>query len=128
MSPRQSPARVVADGVLQRLRALCLSFPETSETSSWSHPNFRAGKKTFATFERVQDRPSIAVRLDQADVVRLVRRDQFFATPYGRNVWVSTWADVQVDWRVIGDLLERSYRLVALKRMITALDGRRRTL
>ena len=32
-------------GILQRLRLLCLSFPETSERSSWGHPNFRAGRK-----------------------------------------------------------------------------------
>ena len=111
-------------GGLQRLRALCLSFPETSEASSWGHPHFRAGKKTFATFERVQGRPSIAFRLEPAEVARLVRRKQFFATPYGRDLWVSTWADVPLDWRVIGDLLERSYRLVALKRMIAALERR----
>jgi hypothetical protein len=37
--------------VLNRLREMCLSFPETKEVSSWGHPNFRAGKKTFATFE-----------------------------------------------------------------------------
>ena len=46
--------------VVEKLRALCLSFPETSETSSWGHPNFRAGKRTFAAFERVKGRPSIA--------------------------------------------------------------------
>ena len=45
---------------LKRLRALCLSLPETSEASSWGHPNFRAGKKTFVAFERVKGRPSIA--------------------------------------------------------------------
>jgi hypothetical protein len=28
--------------VLQRLRDLCLSLPETSETDSLGHPNFRA--------------------------------------------------------------------------------------
>lgn len=33
--------------VFARARALCLAFPETAETVSWGHPNFRAGKKTF---------------------------------------------------------------------------------
>src|SRR5437667_6688587 len=105
-------------GVLQRLRALCLSFPETSERASWGHPNFRAGKKTFAAFERVKGRPSIAFRLNRADVTRLIRRKQFFETPYGRGLWISTWADTRLDWRFIRSLLQRSYRVVALKRMI----------
>jgi predicted DNA-binding protein (MmcQ/YjbR family) len=111
-------------GVLQRLRALCLSLPEASERSSWGHPNFRAGKKTFAAFERVKGRPSIAFRLDRADVTRMVRRKEFFPTPYGRGLWVSIWADTSLDWRLIRSLLQRSYRVVGLKRMIAALEAR----
>src|SRR6185436_17331258 len=114
----------VTGGVLQRLRALSLSFPETSERSSWGHPNFRAGRKVFAAFERVKGRPSIAFRLDRAEVARLLRRKQFFATPYGRGLWVSIWADTRLDWRLISNLLDRSYRVVALKRMIAALEAR----
>jgi predicted DNA-binding protein (MmcQ/YjbR family) len=109
--------------VLRRLRAIALSFPETSEASSWGHPNFRAGKRTFATYERVGGRPSIAFRLGGADVNRLARRPLFFLTPYGRGLWVSVWADGPLSWRVIEELLERAYRLVALKRMITALEA-----
>jgi predicted DNA-binding protein (MmcQ/YjbR family) len=108
---------------LRRLRELCLAFPESSERSSWGHPNFRAGTKTFAAFERVKSRPSVAFRLDPTDVDLLLRREGFFATPYGRGLWVSLWADGPVDWKLVERLLERSYRLVALKRMVAALDG-----
>ena len=110
------------DRVLQRLRDLCLSLPETSEVGSWGHPNFRAGKRTFATFERVNSRPSIAFRLNATDVDLLLRRKQFFVTPYGRGQWVSIWADAPLNWRFVGHLLQRSYSVVALKRMIAALD------
>jgi len=113
--------------VLQRVRAVCLSFPETSERSSWGHPNFRAGKRTFAAFEVVNGRPSIAFRLDHKDIEQLHRRKQFFLTPYGRGQWVSMWADTPVDWHVVADLLRRSYRVVALKRMIAALEHSRAT-
>jgi predicted DNA-binding protein (MmcQ/YjbR family) len=116
--------KTVERGVLQRLRALCLSFPETSERSSWGHPNFRAGRKTFAAFESVKGRPSIAFRLDRAAVDRLLRRKLFFATPYGRGLWISVWADVPLDWDGVADLLQRSYRTVALKRMVAALEAR----
>jgi predicted DNA-binding protein (MmcQ/YjbR family) len=107
---------------VQKLRTLCLAFPETSERSSWGHPNFRAGKRTFAAFEAVKGRPSIAIHLNSTDVDLLLRRKPFFVTPYGRGQWVSLWADGKVDWRLVARLLERSYRLVALKRMITALQ------
>ena len=109
--------------MLQHLRALCLEFPETNESSSWGHPNFRAGKRTFTTFEIVSGRPSIAFRMDHADIDRLLRRKQFFNTPYGRGQWVSMWADRALDWDFITDLLRRSYRLVALKRMLSALEA-----
>ena len=49
--------------------------------------------------------------------------NEFFATPYGRGLWVSVWADGRVDWRAVEDLVERSYRVVALKRMLTALEA-----
>jgi predicted DNA-binding protein (MmcQ/YjbR family) len=109
------------DKLLESLRALCLQFPDTSESASWGHPNFRAGKRTFATFEIVSGRPSIAFRMDHTDVDRLLRRKQFFITPYGRGQWVSMWADTALDWDFITDLLRRSYRVVMRKPMRSTL-------
>jgi predicted DNA-binding protein (MmcQ/YjbR family) len=99
-----------------------LAFPETTETWSWGHPNFRAGKKTFCTFEMIAGRPSIALRLSRADVDLTLRRKHFFATPYSRGLWASVWIDGAVDWKLIARLLERSYRLVATKRMTAVLS------
>jgi predicted DNA-binding protein (MmcQ/YjbR family) len=107
---------------LDRLRALCLSYPEASEAASWGHPNFKAGKKVFVAWEHIKARPSIAFRLEPKDVERLLTRKQFFETPYGRGQWVSLWAEGDLDWKAVTDLVDRSYRVVALKRMIGALD------
>ena len=111
---------------LRQLRTFCLSLPETSETDSWGHPNFRAGKRTFVAFEAVNGRHSIAVRVDteEADQLLLQQKD-FFSSPYGRGKWVSVWADGELDWAFLGELIERSYRRVALKRMISALEEER---
>ena len=117
--PRRTNA---AERTLHRLRALCLALPETSEASSWGHPNFRAGRRTFVAFERVQGRPSIAFRLPPAEVDRRLRRKGFFATPYGRGLWVSLCADGAIDWKAVASLVERSYRVVALGRMLKSLD------
>jgi predicted DNA-binding protein (MmcQ/YjbR family) len=110
---------------LARLRGICLGLPEVTETDSWGHPNFRAGKRTFAAFEWIKGRPSIAIRLgsEGADAI-LLSRNTFFATPYGRGQWVSVWADTKPDWRLLRDLIGQGYRTVALKRMIRALDSR----
>jgi len=109
--------------VVRKLRSICLNLPETTERSSWGHPTFRAGTRTFAAFEIIGGRPSIAFRLPLADVARLLKRKPFFATPYGRNMWVSVWTDTVVDWQFVADLIGKSYRTVALKRMIKSLDG-----
>lgn len=112
-----------AEKALRELRKYCLSLPETSEANSWGHPNFRAGKCTFAAYESVGGRPSIAVRVDsnEADLL-LLHRDDLFASPYGSGKWISTWADGELDWAFLRELIEQSYRKVALKRMIEALD------
>jgi predicted DNA-binding protein (MmcQ/YjbR family) len=108
--------------VLEKLRDLCLSLPETSERASWGHPNFLAGKKAFVTFEHIRGRPSIAFRLDRLDIGHLIGDEQFFMPPYGRGQWISMWVDGAFEWDIVRDLVIRGYRLVALKRMIASLD------
>ena len=113
-----------AEGILQELRTLCLSLPETIERNSFGHPNFVAGKKTFVTFEQFDGRPSIAFRLDRDNIEQLSGNSLFFATPYGRGQWLSLWVDATFDWNVVEELVNASYRLVALKRMLVALGAR----
>lgn len=92
--------------VLRELRTMCLALPDTTERLSWGHPNFRTGKKTFVTFEQVKGRPSIAFRLDAAEVKGV----EFFETPYGRGKWVSVWVDEGFDKRLVRGLVKRSYQ------------------
>jgi predicted DNA-binding protein (MmcQ/YjbR family) len=105
------------------MRRLCLALPETTEAVAWGHPVFKAGAKTFAAIEPIDGRMSLAFRLDPASVDLLLSRPSFFETPYGRGLWASTWADSRLDWALMQRLVERSYRTVALKRMLITLDG-----
>ena len=66
------------DKVLARVRKLCLSYPESNETAAWGHPNFRAGKKAFVTFERWEGRPSIAFRVQDAEREKVRSGGEFF--------------------------------------------------
>ena len=112
------------DNVLVKVRKLCLSYPESNETAAWGHPNFRAGKKAFVTFERWEGRPSIAFRVADAEKEKLHPGGRFFVTPYGRGQWVSLWIDKPIpEWPVIEKLIAQSFRLVALKRMLSALES-----
>lgn len=121
---RRTKSAGETDPLLARLRRLCLSLPETSEVSSWGHPNFRAGKRVFVTYEWLKDRvPTIAFRLDPAEVRRLGKLPGFVATPYGRGQWISLEADRNPPWRKVEELVRAAYRTVALKRMLDALES-----
>jgi predicted DNA-binding protein (MmcQ/YjbR family) len=110
--------------LLQRIRAFCLALPEVKETASWGHPNFRAGKRTFVTFERIDDQDTVALRLHPFEVDDLLKQRGFVRTPYGQGKWVSLVVSSRPKWVMIESLLLQSYRLVALKRMIGALGER----
>jgi predicted DNA-binding protein (MmcQ/YjbR family) len=112
--------------VLARLRRLCLSLPETTETGSWGHPNFRAGKRTFVTYEWIRGSPTIAFRLSPAEGRKREQARGFLSTPYGRGQWVSMEAHGRLDWRLVDALILKSYREVAIKRMLRALQERSR--
>ena len=113
-----SPTRVFG-----RIRDVCLSFPEASEVSAWGHPVFRVRRKAFVAFEQVRERPSIAFRLDPLEVDRLLERKSFFATPYGRGLWVSVWVDRAVNEKLIEKLASQSYRLLAGKRLTALMEA-----
>jgi predicted DNA-binding protein (MmcQ/YjbR family) len=120
---RFKPAsRVRVDPLGAEVRTLCLSLPETSETSSWGHPNFRAGKRTFVAIERFGDVTSIAFRLHPLEVEELERQPGFMRTPYGQGRWVSLKTRPRPSRNLVKMLILKSYKLVALKRMILKLD------
>jgi len=106
-----SKAEKSEDDALARFRKICLAFPETTETGSWGHPNFRVGKRTFAAFEWIKGRPSFAFNLGADDGAQLsLQGDLYFTTPYGRGQWTSMWVDGSIDWHMVEELVERSYR------------------
>ena len=123
MATKAKPAaQPSATGLFGKVRSLCLSLPETSEAGSWGHPNFLAGKRTFVTFENIKGKDSIAFHLDPFTVEDLQRQPGFFLTPYGQGRWVSLLLTTRPKWAVVESLVLQSYRLVALKRMLTSLD------
>src|SRR5215216_2036220 len=87
--------RIFDRAVFARARRDCLALPETTETFSWDHPNFRAGKMMFCAFETIKGRPSIAFKLPATDSAFLDQPNTF-PTPYGRGAWTSIWVDDDV--------------------------------
>jgi predicted DNA-binding protein (MmcQ/YjbR family) len=113
-----------ASRVESKLREICRRLPEVRETVKWGHPTFEAGKKMFAVLDQYQDRLCIAFRAELDHVDTLLSDERFFAAPYAaRHGWVCLYADGRLNWTEIETLVVASYRLVALKRMLAALEA-----
>src|SRR5688572_15412468 len=107
--------------MLDKLRLVCLDFPETNEHKAWGHPNFRAGKKTFAVLETYKGILSLAMKVGHTKQSQLLKDSRFYETPYvGKQGWVSLKVDERSfkRWTQIQGLLLESYKNVALKRML----------
>jgi hypothetical protein len=115
------------DPFLAELRDVALAFPESHEVEAWGRPTFRAGKKIFATFSGTDERPyGVIFKPDADDRLALLEDPRFFSPPYwGPGGWVTLDFEAgPVDWDEVDELLDASYRQVALKRMLRALDAR----
>jgi predicted DNA-binding protein (MmcQ/YjbR family) len=115
------------DPFLAQLRELCLAFPESIEVEAWGRPTFRAGNKMFAVFRRDDDHPfGVTFKPEPAERAALLEDPRFYVPKYfGPGGWVALdFTAAPVDWEEVGELMDLSYRQVALKRMIKALDER----
>jgi predicted DNA-binding protein (MmcQ/YjbR family) len=118
----RNASQAITQPLLLRVREYCLALPETSETASWGHPNFRAGKRTFVTFEECGGVACIAFYAHPFDVERLEKEPGFSRTPYGKGRWVGMTVRPQPRWALVESLVLKSYKLVALKRMLERLE------
>ena len=114
----------------QRLRTICLGLPEAAEQETWETPTYRVRGKIFAMEvarpEAGSDRsrPAIWCKAQPGSQQILVGADpgRFFVPPYfGPKGWVGMWIDQKPDWREVAELVRRSYRLVAPKKLLARL-------
>ena len=108
---------------LDRLRAICLALPEAVEQETWDHPTFRIRGKIFAL---VGTEPSLRFTCKAPEGVQaiLVGADpvRFYVPPYvGPKGWIGVRLDTAPDWDEIAQLVERSYRMTAPKRLLRGL-------
>ena len=114
------------DQALRKLRGICLGLPEVTETVTFGHPTFMAGKRTFAVLEPYKGEYAIAFKATPADQSALTIDPRFYVTPYsGKHGWTSLRLSDDIDWHEVRDLMLMSYRLIALKRMLRVLEQKR---
>ncbi len=108
--------------VLTKLRRFNDSLPGTAEVEAWGHPTFRVGKKIYASFGVYDGKTTVGCKQTKPDQQLLVQDSRIIVAPYvGKHGWICIYAD-EVEWDMVEDLVETSYRLIAGKRLIRQLD------
>lgn len=119
-----------ANRILERVRAICMAFPEVTERPSHSAPTwFVRGKKTFVTLwesgHHDDEFPHLWCAAPPGAQEELVETepDRYFRPPYvGGRGWLGVRLDVDVDWGEISDVCAEAYRTVAPKRLVALFD------
>jgi len=118
---------------IERIRALSLSYPESSEKEAWGTPTFRVRDKLFA---QIEDNHHNSGRLalwcktkpGMLEILEESRPDRFFRPPYVAHLgWVGILLRPEPspdDWQEIEDLIDDAYRMTAPKRVLALLDSR----
>lgn len=111
------------DPVLARVRAVCLALPEVEEFESHGRPNFRAGK-VFAVYGAGLEHPSgLILKIDASEREALREDPRFYIPKYYPDRLALDVDHPDTDWSEVTELVESSYRQIALKRMLGALDA-----
>jgi hypothetical protein len=112
--------------LVERVRQLCLRYPEATEVISHGRCTFRAGKRQFAIVGAAhEDRGAVQFIPDPVERQALVERDDVWVPPYeGAYGWLAIGVEAASGpWGLVEELLDASYRRVALVRRLRALDA-----
>jgi hypothetical protein len=116
---------MMSETPLDKLRAICLAFPEASEEGGVGDPTFKVRNKIFAMRHPMNERESMWCKAPQGFQDMIVNSDpeRFFVPPYvGHHGWIGVWLDVELDWQHIAELIEESYRMTAPKRLLQQMN------
>ena len=109
-----------------RVRELCAPYPEVAEVISHGRCTFRAGKRQFAIVGAAHDDGGAVLFIpDELERPVLLERDDVFVPPYeGAYGWLALRVEADSgDWELLAELIDTSYRRVALQRQLRALDA-----
>ena len=121
----------MADDLLDRVRAICVAFPEVTERPSHGAPTwFIRDRTTFVSlWANGHHRDEFAhlwCAAPPGAQEELIAADPavYFRPPYvGHRGWLGVRLDGEVDWAEIAEICEDAYRTVAPKKRLAELDA-----
>ena len=124
--PFPSPKEIAA--ATDRVRALCLALPETSERLSHGAPTFFVrGKKAFVMVLVDHHDDGIfglwtAAPPGNQELLVAADPERFFRPPYvGHRGWLGVRLDRSVEWDEVAGIVEDAWATVAPKGMLASL-------
>jgi len=104
---------------VERLRAICLALPETTEKVAWGEPTWRVRGRLFAQLDdhhHGADHLAVWLPAPLGEQEAMVFTDpaRFFRPPYvGQRGWIGVRIDRRPRWALVARLVEQAYRQVA---------------
>lgn len=112
---------------IERLRAICLALPETTEKIAWGEPTWRVKGKLFAQLDNHHHGADhlavwLPAPLGEQESLTFLDPERFFRPPYvGQRGWVGVRIDGRPDWALVAGLVKQAYREVAPPRLREAV-------
>jgi len=118
----------VGPDVEERVRAICLAFPEATERPSHGAHGYFVRKQFAAlwpTGHHERTFPHLWCAAEAGAQEALVATsNRYFRPPYvGHRGWVGVHLDGDVPWDEIAELLEDAYRTIAPARLVARLGS-----
>ncbi|NUR07614.1 MAG: MmcQ/YjbR family DNA-binding protein [Nocardioidaceae bacterium] len=113
-----------------RVRGICLGFPEATERLSHGSPAFFVGRQfvmLWAEGHHDHDFPHLWCAAPPGAQEEAVDSapDRYFRPPYvGHRGWLGMRLDGTVDWAEVAEVCEDAYRVIASRRLVALLDAR----
>lgn len=116
----------------QRVRELCLAFPETTErVTNPLHSAFLVREKTFCYYlndHHGDGRLALTFKAARGALGDFLEMDsaRFFSPPYmAHHGWVGLYLDVEpIDWPLVASLLTEAFVLAAPKKLAAQVATR----
>jgi hypothetical protein len=122
------PTRAEIDTVTERVRALCLALPETSERLSHGAPTFFVrGKRAFVMVLVDHHGDGIfglwaAAPQGNQELLVAAEPERFFRPPYvGHRGWLGVRLDRAIDLDEVAGIVEDAWATVAPKSLLASL-------
>ena len=108
--------------VTERLRELCMAFPEAHEQAFGGHtkPTWRVTGKIFAMMEEQREVVWFKAPPGAQAILVEAHPETFFVPPYvGHRGWVGVRTDLPgIEWEELRGLIAESYQMTAPKRLL----------